>query len=114
MKKTIAASSLLYALPFVAFAQSGNLQGVLRIVQDLINLVIPLLIAAALIAFFWGLVKYIWSSGDEHAESSGRQIMIAGIVGLFLMVAIWGIIGILTNTFGVNRDQVIRPPKVQF
>lgn len=73
-------------------------------------MLIPLLMAVALIAFFWGLVKYIWSAGNGDAQKQGRSIMVAGIVGLFIMVGIWGIIGILESTFGTTNTKTIKAP----
>ena len=56
-----------FAAPFVAFGQ--NIQGVLGVVQNLLNLVIPILITLAVVTFFWGLAKFIWSIGDENAKA---------------------------------------------
>ena len=61
----------------------------------MLNRLIPVLIAAALVVFFWGLVKYILSGKSKGA----KDIMIAGLLGLFVMVSVWGIIRIAQNTF---------------
>ncbi len=98
------------AFPLIASAQ--NAQGILNTVRNLIDQLIPLALAAALLAFFWGLIKYIWSSGDGEGKEKGRSIMVAGIVGLFLMVSIWGIVGIIANTFGVQTGTRQAPPSV--
>jgi len=112
MKKIhlLTASSLLFVLPFFASAQVRNVTGLIGWIRETINLLIPLLIAIALIAFFWGLVKYIWAAGDGDAQKQGKSIMVAGIIGLFLMVGIWGIIGILENTFTGNV-KTVKPPQ---
>jgi hypothetical protein len=114
--KVVAASSLLYALPLFAFAQPSGLPsktvgGVFAYILQLIDVLIPLLIALALLAFFWGLVRYIWSSGSGEGQKEGKSVMIAGIIGLFLMVGIWGIIGILENTFGTGSSKSIKAPR---
>jgi|SRR3989344_3539441 len=116
MKKILTVSSLLYALPFVAFAAPNDVEGVIKLFGDLINLLIPLLMAVALIAFFWGLVLYIWRAGDGKGQEEGKKVMIAGIVGLFLMVGIWGIVNILQGTFGTNETTIDRAelPSVNF
>jgi hypothetical protein len=75
-------------------------------------MLIPLLIAMALVAFFWGLVRYVWGGGEEgHKE--GRNIMIAGITALFVMVSVWGIIRLVQNTLGVGSGGSLPPPTVQ-
>lgn len=113
MKKISALSALLLAMPFVVSAQSsGTFGSILTTITTLVNQLIPLAMALALLAFFWGLVKYIWSSGNEEGKADGKNIMIAGIVGLFVMVSIWGLVGIIANTFGVTKGGSETAPRV--
>jgi len=114
MKKALITGSVFFA-PLVALAQQtgGNLTGLLYLALQIVNLVIPLLIAVALIVFFWGLIKYIATSGEGHEQ--GRKIMIAGIVALFIMVSIWGIIRVIGNTLGIQPGgQQFVAPTVQY
>ena len=110
MKKISALSALLLAMPFVASAQTFG--SILGVINTLVNQLIPLAMALALLAFFWGLVKYIWSSGNEEGKADGKNIMIAGIVGLFVMVSIWGLVGIIAQTFGVRTGGSQTAPTV--
>ena len=108
MKKALFTAAL-FALPMVAFAQTPtNLTGLIAFAGDILNRVIPVLIALALVIFFWGLVKYI-SSGKA---AGGKDIMIAGLVGLFIMVSVWGIIRIAQNTLGVGNAAPASIPQV--
>lgn len=100
MKKYIPAA-IASAMPFVAFAQ--NLQSVFSTIQNLLNLIIPILITLAVVLFFWGLAKYIWSVGDEGAKNDGKKIMIWGLVSLFVMVSVWGILGLFGSTFNIQQ-----------
>ncbi len=109
MKKTAIAATLLWAVPSFAFAQS-NIQNLVNQAGSLLNALIPIMIALALVIFFWGLIQYIRSSGEGHG--TGRNIMIAGIVALFIMVSIWGIIRLLQNTLGVNGTGNLPVPQV--
>lgn len=74
-----------------------NLAQLISFAGDILNRLIPVLIALALVIFFWGLVQYI------RTHKHGRDIMIAGLVGLFIMVSVWGIIRIAQNTLGVSN-----------
>ena len=56
-----------------------------------------------LIYFFWGLVGLIRSS-DKDRENA-KQRMLWGIVALFVMVAIGGILNFLIDTSGIPRDK---------
>ncbi len=110
MKKFTAALTVLMAMPLVASAQ--NAQGIINIVRGLVDQLIPLALAVALLVFFWGLIRYIWSAGDAEGKANGQKIMTAGIIGLFLMVSIWGIVGIIANTFGLTTGTRQTPPSV--
>ena len=110
MKKITALSALLFAIPFIASAQTFG--SILTVISGLVNTLIPLTMALALLAFFWGLVRYIWNGASEEAKDEGKRIMIAGIVGLFVMVSIWGLVGIIGQTFGVRQGGSITPPTV--
>ena len=113
MKKIALIGSLLWALPFVAFAQTAqNLVGLIRLAGDILNMLIPVLIALALVVFFWGLVQYVWGASGEDSKSSAKNIMIAGLLSLFVMVSVWGIIRLAQNTLGVQGNQPIQPPFV--
>ncbi len=89
-----------------------NLQSLIQLASTVLNSLIPLLIALALVAFFWGLVKYVLSGGEDHEQ--GRNIMIAGLVALFIMVSVWGIIRLAQNTLlgGVDNGNSLRAPSV--
>jgi hypothetical protein len=101
MKKAYAA--VLAALPGVAFAQAAsNITGLITQLQTWLNLLIPLLLTAAIVVFFWGLVKYIMAAGDEGAKESGKTLMIWGMIALFVMVAFWGIIGYFQSSLGLT------------
>ena len=70
-----------------------SLTDLIRAVGSLINIALPILVAIALLVFFWGLVKFISRvGGDEKAVEEGRNTMIWGIIALFVMISVWGII----------------------
>ena len=84
----------------------GNLTQLISFAGDILNRVIPVLIALALVVFFWGLIQYI------RTHKGGKDIMIAGLVGLFIMVSVWGIIRIAQNTLGVGGSGTPTVPQV--
>ncbi|MEK7461778.1 MAG: hypothetical protein AAB586_01775 [Patescibacteria group bacterium] len=67
-------------------------------VGGLLNPLIVVLVAAALLVFFWGLVKFIFRvGGDENAVEGGKRLMIWGLIALFVMISVWGIIRFMQN-----------------
>ncbi len=113
LKKFVPLAAL---LPAVALAQSGGgLDNSINTIQNLITKLIPIVIAIALLVFLWGLVKYLWSASDEDKKGAVKLI-ITGIVILFVMVGVWGLVNILGQTLGVSTqggDNVVAPPVPQ-
>jgi hypothetical protein len=71
--------------------------------------------ALALLAFFWGLAVFIFQAGDEQARGRGKQIMLWGIIALFVIIAVWGIVALLQQIFGLDPEEagVPAPPTVE-
>jgi len=69
-----------------------------------IDTVVPVLIALALLFFLWGLVVFIAQSGNEQATTQGKQKMIWGLIALFVLVSVWGIVNILIGIFLPSTD----------
>jgi hypothetical protein len=101
-------------LPFVAMSQGptgpggtlGPIGNLVESVGNVIDLAIPVVTGLALIGFFWGLTQYVFQSGDEEAQDEGKNKMIAGVVALFMIAAIGGIIELLQQAFGVEQGQI--------
>ena len=77
-----------------------------------IQILPPLFLLIAMVVFFWGLVIFIWQAGDDQGLARGRQVMIWGIVALFAMVALWGIVTILLNILGLDATVTCPPPQI--
>lgn len=79
--------------------------GIKELIQafgSLIKLLIPILVGAALLVFFWGLVKFIFRvGGDEKAVTDGKKLMIWGIIALFVIVSVWGIVSFMQRALGI-------------
>ncbi|MDP3763841.1 MAG: hypothetical protein Q8Q92_04375 [bacterium] len=111
MKKVIIAT-LAFAPAFV-FAQSlGNVETLLRSIGRLIDIALPIVVAIALLGFFWGLVKFIFAQGDETAKADAKKIMLWGLIALFVMVAVWGLVRFIGNAFGIQQGDTIIVPRV--
>jgi len=114
MKKTLVLASLL-AFPGLAFAQiaTGNLTTFVQTIGTIVNMLVPLTATLAVVVFFYGLAKYIFNSGDEEKRKEGKDIMIWGILAMFVLTTIWGIIGFMQRTIGSDTGptkDTIAPP----
>jgi hypothetical protein len=70
-----------------------------NIIRLIINPLIAMLFALALMYLVFGIVTFIFKADDPKARESGKQHLIWGVVGMFIMVAVVSILGVLTNTF---------------
>jgi hypothetical protein len=65
--------------------------------------VIPFIFAIATAFFAWGAVKFFILDADEEAQrEQGKQFMIWGIVSIAVMLSVWGLVKVVTITFGVS------------
>jgi hypothetical protein len=73
--------------------------------------VIPFLIGLALILFLAGIVKFVSSGDNEEARQGGRNMMLFGIISLFVMVSVWGFVNILSRSFFGTDSEIQSLPK---
>jgi hypothetical protein len=73
-----------------------------RITEHLINPIIYVIFALAMLLFVWGLVEFLWGLRTGEAPDKGKQHMLWGTVGMFIMASIWGIIALIDSTLGLN------------
>ncbi|MES2087472.1 MAG: hypothetical protein V4467_00610 [Patescibacteria group bacterium] len=112
MKKFLVASAS-FLLPVLAFAQAAaapqvsapvtSLTTFLQRLTLVINTIIPFLFGLAVFVVIYGIFGFISSAGDEEARASAKGFIIWGIIGIFLMASVWGLVGILINTFGLSN-----------
>jgi hypothetical protein len=108
---------LLYAAlafgPLVASAQQlTNLTTLLSSIKNLVSLALPIVVGLALLGFFWGLMKFIFAAGNEDNKEDGKRIMIYGVIALFVMVAVWGLVGFIASALGVQTGGTQSLPTV--
>ncbi len=63
--------------------------------------IIPLFYAIAFIAFLIGIVRYFFFGGEE-AREKGKQFIVWGLVGFFVIFSIWGIVKLLLTSFNIG------------
>ena len=64
--------------------------------------IIPLLVTLAVAAFIWGVIQYFLYPDNEEKRKNGKSFLLWGIIALFVMVSIWGLVSIFSTTFGIN------------
>ncbi len=113
MKKVILAT-LAFA-PVLAFAQSlNNVNTLVTSIGTVVSTATPIVVAIALLVFFWGLVKFIFAQGNEEAKIEAKKIMLWGLIALFVMISVWGLVRFIQSALGLQAGggETVTVPKV--
>lgn len=89
---------LLLVMPAGVFAAPRTFQELASKIVDLINAAIPVLILAGIVVYLYGVSTNILNFSDDNREKL-KAYFFWGIVILFVMLSIWGILNLLKNTF---------------
>ncbi|MDE2188599.1 MAG: hypothetical protein KGJ35_02630 [Patescibacteria group bacterium] len=129
MKKIILSLFSLATLsPLSAFAQTtiasaginplsiSNATTLAQRLTYLFNVAIDVLIALAILWIIVSVVMWIVVGGENGAKH--RTNALWGIAGLALVLSIWGLVHLLTNTFntannGLNAQEIPTVPQIQ-
>lgn len=106
-------SLVILATPaLVAFAEVTTFKQLVDtiFINGIIKPIVPLLVGLAVVMFIYGVLILMFSEGGEKKEE-GKQYMLWGIIGIFVMVSVWGLVTVLTNTFDLDNE--VRPIKIE-
>jgi len=70
-----------------------------RVTTVIVNPLLILLFAAALLYFVWGVVRFLWALNTGGKDTkAGKQHMLWGLIGMFIMAAAAGILNLIEGT----------------
>lgn len=96
-------STLVYAQ-----LDSSNVKNLIKSINGFINgMIIPLFIAATLAYTIYAVVTFIAAGDDTQKKEERKKQIFWGIIGLFVILSIWGLIGIIGNSFGIYGGKLI-------
>ena len=101
--QTISLAALALLTPLVAEAAAPRtFQGLANLIVVLLDNATAVLIVAGIVVYFYGISTNILKMGEGDMEKL-RNYFFWGIIVLFMMVSIWGILHLLQDTlFGSN------------
>jgi hypothetical protein len=110
-------SAAAFAAPLVSSAQTTvkNVSDVGTFIINLINNVaVPVVFALAFIVFVWGaFTAFILGAQSGEAQKSGKNLMLYGLIGFFVMASVWGLVNILTGTITFGNPNSVNFPTTQ-
>jgi hypothetical protein len=73
------------------------------LINAFINPALTLVFAGGFLVFIFGVIEYLWALNVRgESPDEGKKHMLWGLVGMFIMVAAWGIIRLIDNTLGTH------------
>jgi hypothetical protein len=85
----------------VAKGAIGDYQSLIgRILENIVNPLIALMVGVAVIYFIWGVFEFIRNAESSDERKKGGMHMLYGAVGLFIMIAAYGILNLILGTIG--------------
>lgn len=104
LKEVVLGSIAILTAPIatMAAATAGTFGAVIETVTGWLNSIISLLFVLVTLYFIWGVIEYVKAGGDDAAVKKGKTHMIYGIIGMAVMAAAWGIVGVVRSSFGVT------------
>jgi len=71
-----------------------------KITLGILYPLIGLMSSVAVVVFIWGIISYIANADNEEARATGKKRIIWGLVGLFIMACVIGIINFIQKLVG--------------
>ncbi len=100
--KTLTKIAISSGLLLPLFVYAATVGSIIIKIDEILKAIIPVVMILATVVFLWGVVMYVVAGGDEDKVKTAKQYIILGLIGLFIMVAVWGVVKALVNTFGVG------------
>lgn len=92
-----------FAQTFSNIAKNPGLSSLLGKIMNIIVIpLVQLLFAVTIVIFFWGLFNLISKGDDPKARAEGQKHIMWGVIGMAIMVSVYGIIRVIGNTVGVD------------
>lgn len=92
--------------PAVSFAALTGLKSLLVDFGGIISSSISILFALAIVYFFWGVGQFILKdAANEKTRAEGQKKMLWGIIAIFVMASLFGILVAFGNLIGVPVNQ---------
>ncbi len=112
-KKIFFIISFLFFQVNIVFAQDMSwINSMLTQFSPILERLTAILITVSFIVFIWGLIVFIFNSGDEKVVAEGKQKMVWGTIALFVIVSVFGLVSLLQMWTGVGAGAQLPTPHV--
>jgi len=103
-----------FLLPTIVLAQDTTwIETAGDEVLALADVAVYVLAALAFVLFLWGGILFILHSDNELQRAQGKKRMMWGVVGLVVLMGVWGFVSILQVLTGIEGEDVVDAPQVE-
>ncbi|MFW5871705.1 MAG: hypothetical protein ACOCUT_01225 [bacterium] len=85
----------------VRYGRPNDLNSMLLLLISVLDSMIPILIGLAVLLFIWGLLRY-YMSDNQNAKKEAIRIIGYGVVSIFVMVSLWGLVNFIAYSLNLN------------
>ena len=93
------------------FAHASQIEDIIKSTVGLLQQVIFVVFGLAVVVFAWGIVKLIAAAGSPEKIKQARAVIWYGIIGIFVLASLWGIITFFQKDIGVESGVPITVPQ---
>ncbi len=92
----------------------SDFASLLDFILFMLNGLVYLAVGAAMMAFVFGLTRYMLSMGDSDTQKKAQSLMVWGVVAIFVMTSIWGLVAFARQVLNFDSEQVPERPWVDY
>jgi uncharacterized membrane protein YidH (DUF202 family) len=70
------------------------------------NPIIVFLVIVALAYFLYGILEFIQGLDNETARDKGKQHIMWGLIGLFIMVSVFFLMRVILGSVGIDENEI--------
>ena len=75
-----------------------------KVNEYILNPLILLMFALSLVMFIYGIIRFLSMDSADKSRKEAQDSILWGIVGMIIMVSVYGIIKFVLATFGISQD----------
>ncbi len=105
LHQTFIPAFILALAPLHARAAGATLTSILDAFSRSIAAFVPVGVGLALFVFMWGLVRSMYATKGSAEIATARKHMVWGLIGLTIVVSVWGFVKILQDVTGVDPSK---------
>jgi hypothetical protein len=70
------------------------------VITEIYSPIYKLAVAVSAVYFMYGVAKYVMDLNNPQKQTFGRSHLLYGLIGLFIVLSVGGIMGIFRDLFG--------------